>query len=186
MAGRRRASIAREVQSAMGKLQQEAASVDWSKVFKASFMLLFVSYPGTVHTGREAGRQCRPCSFIIAPALLAACCGDSNSTGVSLKVMRMFKCRLIEGRYWLEADMRLECYTGQWAGYVTSTPTFTDCLTMVITHVVSLINRTSAWTGLRSTPCSLSLCTSSVFHSWCSSSCTAGDTSCLATLRTRL
>ena len=40
------------------------------------------------------------------------------TAGVALKVMRMFKCRLIEGQYWLEADMRLQCYTSEWAGYV--------------------------------------------------------------------
>ena len=44
--------------------------------------------------------------------------GGGCGPGVALKVMRMFKCRMIEGRYWLEADMRLECYTGEWAGYV--------------------------------------------------------------------
>ena len=38
--------------------------------------------------------------------------------GVALKVMRVFKCRYIEGQYWLEADMRLQCYTGEWIGYV--------------------------------------------------------------------
>ena len=48
MVGRRRASIAREVQLAMGTLQSQARAIDWTKVFKASFMLLFVSYPGTV------------------------------------------------------------------------------------------------------------------------------------------
>ena len=45
-------------------------------------------------------------------------CGHRSDTGVALKVMRMFKCRMIEGQYWLEADMRLECYTGEWAGCV--------------------------------------------------------------------
>jgi hypothetical protein len=37
--------------------------------------------------------------------------------GVSLKLMRLFKCRNIEGVWWLAADMRLQCYTGTWAGY---------------------------------------------------------------------
>ena len=41
-----------------------------------------------------------------------------SAPGVALKVMRMFKCRYIEGTYWLEADMRLACYTGEWAGSV--------------------------------------------------------------------
>jgi hypothetical protein len=36
---------------------------------------------------------------------------------VSLKIMRLFKCRAVEGVSWLAADMRLQCYTGEWAGY---------------------------------------------------------------------
>jgi hypothetical protein len=31
--------------------------------------------------------------------------------------MRLFKCRNVEGVWWLAADMRLRCYTGEWAGY---------------------------------------------------------------------
>jgi hypothetical protein len=34
--------------------------------------------------------------------------------GVSLKVLRLFKCREIEGEWWLAADMRLRCYDGRW------------------------------------------------------------------------
>ena len=29
----------------------------------------------------------------------------------------MFRCSYIEGHYWLAADMRLECFNGQWAGF---------------------------------------------------------------------
>jgi hypothetical protein len=36
---------------------------------------------------------------------------------VSLKVLRLFKCRNIEGVWWLAADMRLRCYDGRWAGF---------------------------------------------------------------------
>jgi hypothetical protein len=36
---------------------------------------------------------------------------------VSLKVLRLFKCREIEGVWWLAADMRLRCYDGRWAGF---------------------------------------------------------------------
>ena len=79
--GRRRASVIHEISRSLSRLQREAFNIDWTKVFQASFMLLFVAYPG-----------------------------------VALKIMRMFKCRLIEGQYWLEADMRLLCYTGEWAG----------------------------------------------------------------------
>ena len=52
-------------------------------MFRASFMLLFVAYPG-----------------------------------VALNVMRMFHCVAVEGTSYLAADMRLECYTSTWAGYV--------------------------------------------------------------------
>jgi hypothetical protein len=46
MQGRRRASIARALQTSLHVLQAEVVAVDWVKVFKASFMLLFVAYPG--------------------------------------------------------------------------------------------------------------------------------------------
>jgi hypothetical protein len=36
---------------------------------------------------------------------------------VSFKVFRLFKCRQVEGVWWLVADMRLQCYTSQWYGY---------------------------------------------------------------------
>ena len=57
--------------------------MDWIKVLKSSFMLLFIAYPG-----------------------------------VALNVMRMFNCMEVEGRSYLVADMRLECYTSTWAGSV--------------------------------------------------------------------
>ena len=40
-------SIVREVTRSLSRIQHEAASIDWSKIFKASFMLLFIAYPGT-------------------------------------------------------------------------------------------------------------------------------------------
>ena len=40
-----------------------------------------------------------------------------DATGVALKIMRMFRCTHVEGKYWLAADMRLQCFTGEWAGY---------------------------------------------------------------------
>jgi hypothetical protein len=33
---------------------------------------------------------------------------------VSIKIFRLFNCTLVEGRYWIAADMRLECYTSAW------------------------------------------------------------------------
>ena len=38
--------------------------------------------------------------------------------GVALKIMRLFHCTNIDGQYWLAADMRLQCYDSEWAGYV--------------------------------------------------------------------
>jgi hypothetical protein len=57
------------------KAARGSSGINWMGVFKASFMLLFIAYPG-----------------------------------VSLKVLRLFKCREIEGVWWLAADMRLRCY----------------------------------------------------------------------------
>jgi hypothetical protein len=49
MAGRRRASIARAIQQSLPALETDVLKVDWLKVFKASFMLLFVAYPGAYY-----------------------------------------------------------------------------------------------------------------------------------------
>ncbi len=43
-----RDSIAKEMIASMTLIQQQAVKVEWTKVFKASFMLLFIAYPGTV------------------------------------------------------------------------------------------------------------------------------------------
>ena len=51
MAGRRRASVARALTDSLRGLQQEALAVNWLAVFKASFMLLFVAYPGERTSG---------------------------------------------------------------------------------------------------------------------------------------
>ena len=51
MTGRRRASVAVAIQRSLASLQQDitglSTSIDWLKVFRTSFMVLFVSYPGT-------------------------------------------------------------------------------------------------------------------------------------------
>jgi hypothetical protein len=80
--GQRRASVVRAMTAAAAAASANVARIDWTAVFKASFMLLFVAYPG-----------------------------------VSLKVLRLFKCRHIDGAWWLAADMRLRCYDGRWAGF---------------------------------------------------------------------
>jgi hypothetical protein len=36
---------------------------------------------------------------------------------VSQKILRTFRCRQVEGVFYLAADMRLRCFTGQWYGY---------------------------------------------------------------------
>jgi hypothetical protein len=81
-AGRRRSSAARAMAATLASAQSTIAAINWTSVFKASFMLLFIAYPG-----------------------------------VSLKVLRLFTCRNIEGEWWLVADMRLRCYDGRWAGF---------------------------------------------------------------------
>ena len=80
--GRRRSSATRAMQARLTALHSDWAEVDWVKVFKSSFMLLFVAYPG-----------------------------------VALSVMRAFHCVEVNGRSYLVADMRLECYVSTWAGY---------------------------------------------------------------------
>jgi hypothetical protein len=52
--------------------------------------------------------------------------------GVSLTLLRMFKCRFVDGRYWLAADMRLECFTSEWAGFAVY------ALVMCVVYVVGL------------------------------------------------
>ena len=81
--GQRRGSAARELQRQLAAMHNDSewASVDWIKVFKSSFMLLFVAYPG-----------------------------------VALNVMRVFHCKDVDEQSFLVADMRLQCYTAQWAG----------------------------------------------------------------------
>ena len=44
--GRRRGSATREIQHRLVALHAEWSTVDWIKIFKSSFMLLFVAYPG--------------------------------------------------------------------------------------------------------------------------------------------
>jgi hypothetical protein len=79
---RRRSSVVNALQTALALQRQLRSRIAWAQVFKASFTLLFVAYPG-----------------------------------VSLKIMRLFKCRKIDDMWWLAADMRLRCYDGRWAGY---------------------------------------------------------------------
>ena len=43
-----RDSIVKEMTASMTLIQQQAVRVEWTKVFKASFMLLFIAYPGAV------------------------------------------------------------------------------------------------------------------------------------------
>lgn len=46
MRGRRRRSVIQVLQSQMGSIRQATGRVNWMKVFRSSFMLLFVAYPG--------------------------------------------------------------------------------------------------------------------------------------------
>ena len=49
MRGRSRKTVLREIQRSMSSVQREVIKTDWVKIFKASFMLLFVAYPGASH-----------------------------------------------------------------------------------------------------------------------------------------
>lgn len=55
---RRRASIVSVLQDSMEAIQKEAVSIDWMKVFKASFMLLFVAYPGERRGDHAPWKSC--------------------------------------------------------------------------------------------------------------------------------
>jgi hypothetical protein len=52
--------------------------------------------------------------------------------GVSLKVLSIFVCRDVEGVSWLAADMRLRCYTAQWAAFAAY------AFAMIVVYVVGL------------------------------------------------
>jgi hypothetical protein len=67
-----------------GAPRLQLRAINWSAVFKSSFMLLFLAYPG-----------------------------------VSLKVLRVFKCVDVEGTSYLVADMRLKV---SWGGRVCVAP----------------------------------------------------------------
>ena len=36
---------------------------------------------------------------------------------VSVKILRLFNCREVNGLYWLTVDLRLQCFTKEWLGY---------------------------------------------------------------------
>jgi hypothetical protein len=36
---------------------------------------------------------------------------------ISVKIFRLFRCISVEGKYWLVADMRLQCFTGRWTAF---------------------------------------------------------------------
>lgn len=51
---------------------------------------------------------------------------------VSVKIFRLFNCVKVEGHYWLDADMALQCFTLRYWGYALY------ALTMVVVFVVGL------------------------------------------------
>ena len=59
------------------------------------------------------------------PVHAYVCVSGCRCSGVSLKIMRMFRCVEVEGVSWLAADMRLQCYTSEWIAYgLTPTPSW--------------------------------------------------------------
>ncbi len=65
---------------------------------------------------RECVSVHRQCGCFFQSTLPGPPCPFALS-GVSLKILRLFRCREIDGVSWLEADMRLQCYTTEWTGY---------------------------------------------------------------------
>ncbi len=82
MVNRRRGSVMQALADTYQLLQTKRMAIDWGRVFKVSFMLLFLAYPG-----------------------------------VSVQILRMFKCRRIEGHWLLVADLRLRCFDARWYGF---------------------------------------------------------------------
>ena len=74
--------------------------------------------------------------------------------GIALKILQAFKCQEIDGVSWLVADMRLQCYTAQWAGiaayagvygltYVVGLPLYIACKLFKKRHL--LFQVVAAW-----------------------------------------
>ncbi len=68
----------------------------------ARFLLVFLSVPG----------------YVCVPPTPAAALPALRPLSVSVKIFRLFKCTYVDGRYWLVADMRLQCFTLEYWGYV--------------------------------------------------------------------
>jgi hypothetical protein len=79
MSGRRRGSLMSALVVTYASLQARRAAINWSRVFKVCFSMLFLAYPG-----------------------------------VSVQILRMFKCLEIDGAWWLAVDMRLRCFDTRW------------------------------------------------------------------------
>ena len=45
--GRRRGSVVKALSTALPDIRSKVLKVNWPQIFRASFMLLFVAYPGT-------------------------------------------------------------------------------------------------------------------------------------------
>ena len=126
MVGRRRASVLREMHRCFTSVQRDDIRIDWMKMFRTTFVVLFVAYPGEnrdhtrEHTTSDMeainGVDHCSCSALVTTLNLAVWGPNIVAAGVSLKIMRLFRCVEIEGVAWLAADMRLQCYTAEWTG----------------------------------------------------------------------
>lgn len=85
--------------------------VNWAQIFRASFLFLFLSYPGVS----------RASPADILRRFPATCLTTSRRRRrrrfASVKIAKLFRCVEVDGAYWLYADMRLQCYDSRWAGY---------------------------------------------------------------------
>jgi hypothetical protein len=51
---------------------------------------------------------------------------------ISVKIFRLFRCIPVEGKHWLVADMRLQCFTPRWLAFAVYG------LAMAVVYVVGL------------------------------------------------
>ena len=59
-------STVRVIAESMSKIQRDAASIEWTKVFKTSFMLLFIAYPGALRVDRHRATACMLCVVMLS------------------------------------------------------------------------------------------------------------------------
>jgi hypothetical protein len=83
---------------------------------------------------RARGVSCSPPPSRAVVALRVCACGCAWCS-VSVKIFRLFRCLPVDGKYYLAADMRLQCYTAEWVrggGVAATRSQFVAHLTLVL------------------------------------------------------